>query len=175
MNKYYTGIGSRNTPKDIQDVMRALAHRLEQMGYTLRSGGANGADLAFEEGVTDPRHKEIYLPWKSFNNSISDLTVQLDGAYELASRHHPAWNSLKDSVKKLMARNSHQVLGHFLNNPSKFVVCWTPDGCLGRATRTNKTGGTGLAIAVADEQGIEIINLAYKEHLDRVLALIGKE
>ena len=42
------------------------------MQGTLRSGGADGADLAFEIGAAN---KEIYLPSKDFNNNSSDLIV----------------------------------------------------------------------------------------------------
>lgn len=48
--KYYTGIGSRETPEDIQSWMKAFAIRMQKHGYTLRSGGAGGADSAFEHG-----------------------------------------------------------------------------------------------------------------------------
>ena len=57
----YTGIGSRKTPKDILDVMVDIARKLEQRLYCLRSGGAEGADMAFESGVRSEYWKEIYL------------------------------------------------------------------------------------------------------------------
>jgi hypothetical protein len=41
--KYYAGIGSRETPKDILDLISKIAIKLESLGYTLRSGGADGA------------------------------------------------------------------------------------------------------------------------------------
>ena len=46
----YAGVGSRATPEPVLDLMRRCATRLEVLGYTLRSGGANGAETAFEEG-----------------------------------------------------------------------------------------------------------------------------
>jgi predicted Rossmann fold nucleotide-binding protein DprA/Smf involved in DNA uptake len=49
---YYAGIGARSTPPQILSVMTRLASKLEGMGYTLRSGGAAGADTAFERGVS---------------------------------------------------------------------------------------------------------------------------
>lgn len=55
----YAGVGSRATPEPVLDLMRRCATRLEVLGYTLRSGGANGADTAFEEGCC---RKELYLP-----------------------------------------------------------------------------------------------------------------
>ncbi len=49
----YAGIGSRDTPASILDLMTRIARRLsarEPWGYTLLSGGAAGADSAFERG-----------------------------------------------------------------------------------------------------------------------------
>lgn len=48
------------------------------------------------------------------------------------------------------------------------VVCWTPDGCESQATRTKATGGTGLAIALADSMGIPVFNLRNAGALERV-------
>jgi len=49
--KFYTGIGSRKTPYQVQQQMQRIAQFLAKKGYTLRSGSANGADSAFEEGA----------------------------------------------------------------------------------------------------------------------------
>ena len=46
----YTGIGSRETPVEIAAKMTELAVRLDALGYTLRSGGAQGADTFFDGG-----------------------------------------------------------------------------------------------------------------------------
>ena len=55
----YTGIGSREiTEQGIADVAK-VAKVLDKLGYILRSGGADGADKAFEENHTGD--KEIYL------------------------------------------------------------------------------------------------------------------
>lgn len=68
--KIYTGIGSRETPYEILQLMKELA-RLMSECFILRSGGADGADSAFESGCSGL--KEIYLPWKNFNNNTSSL------------------------------------------------------------------------------------------------------
>ena len=71
---WYAGIGSRKAPKEAIDRMAELAEELAGKGYTLRSGGAGGADKAFEKGcdAVDGK-KEIYLPWEGFNGSKSEL------------------------------------------------------------------------------------------------------
>ena len=169
---YYTGIGSRETPTEILNIMNLVAIKLQNLGYILRSGGAPGADLAFEEGISN---KDIYIPWRGFNGSKSSLINQLPKAFELASEHHPAWNRLTEPVRKLMARNAHQVLGHNLDIKSKFVICWTPDGAQSSSERTSRTGGTGLAISLASSLGIKVFNLQNQESYDRVIAFLNKQ
>ncbi|GIK44892.1 MAG: hypothetical protein BroJett012_07950 [Betaproteobacteria bacterium] len=164
-SRCYAGIGSRETPKAILATMRKIAIRLGEMGYTLRSGGADGADTAFEEAA---KSKEIFLPWPDFNGRKSVFGVPSDGALEVASTLHPGWAKLGNSVKALHGRNSHQVLGEDLDSPSDFVVCWTRDGAETEAQRSEKTGGTGQAIALADRWGIPVFNLANKDALDRL-------
>jgi len=47
---FYTGIGSRNLPPEYFTYFKEVEFYLSQMGFILRSGGADGADTAFEEG-----------------------------------------------------------------------------------------------------------------------------
>ena len=173
--KFYTGIGSRETPPEILEMMKDIASKLELLGWTLRSGGAPGADTGFENGVKSL--KEIYVPWRGFNGSDSELYYDRniefkERTFEIASENHPAWKHLKDPIKKLMARNVYQILGWNLNSPSKFVICWTQDGCESHTTRGYKTGGTGLAISVASKLGIPIFNLKNESSYDRVMKLL---
>lgn len=69
----YAGIGSRRTPPDVCADMTRIAQALGARGFTLRSGGAAGADQAFEEGAADQRLREIYLPAEGWRGSESEL------------------------------------------------------------------------------------------------------
>lgn len=169
--KYYAGIGSRSAPKAICDKMTTIAVRLEAIGYTLRSGGATGADTAFAKDVTN---KQIFLPWDDFNGQRLSYAVPL-GAYTIAQNHHPAWDHLTPASKKMMARNAMQILGPELNSPSEFVICWTPDGCINAQERKSTTGGTGQAIAHASCVGIPVFNLARNDHYLRLHQFINAE
>lgn len=157
--KYYAGIGSRNTPKDILELMTKVAAKLEKAGWTLRSGGAVGADKAFEKGVRLKKNKEIYLATGNISQE----------AWDSVNEFHPYPQALKPYPRALMARNYHQITGKDNNaKKSKFVICWTPDGCKSHTERTIKTGGTGQAISIASSLGVEIYNLANPEDRQRI-------
>lgn len=172
-SKTYAGIGSRETPDDVLRLMTRCAKRIEaRHAMVLRSGGAEGADAAFERGTIGP--KQIFLPWNGFNGRTIQrglLGVNEKKAYEIAAKHHPAWNRISDTAKKLMARNTHQVLGATCVDPSAFVLCWTPDGSIGKTTA--KTGGTGQAIRIAHAHGIPVFNLRRDDHREAWERFVG--
>ncbi len=154
MGRHYTGVGSRETPAYLLDWMTALASWLDERGCILRSGGAPGADSAFEAGARNRR--EIFLPWARFNGNSSPL--YLKGApdeckaVEIAQRIHPAWGRLSQAARRLHARNAYQVLGSDLAHPSGFLICWTPNAA--------DVGGTRTAIMIAREYDVPVFNVA---------------
>lgn len=162
MSFIYTGIGSRETPQEYLDMFERMGIWLGLRGGILRSGGANGADSAFERGVDRLKEvhpelskKEIYLPWKGFNNNNSPLYTIDHNAIVIAQNIHPNWDKLSSSVKKLMARNTYQIIG-LDNTLSDFVVCYTPNG--------DKIGGTSQAIRLAEQYDIPIFNAGKYEN-----------
>jgi alkylated DNA repair dioxygenase AlkB len=149
----YAGIGSRETPKEVLDQMTQLAKELESRGYTLRSGGAEGADTAFEKGVSNK--KEIFPGGQKAG----------ERELKIAREIHPNPQALDNSknpafVWNLMARNTNQVFGKNLDAPVDFVVAWTQDALTDYTKRSIKSGGTGQAIDMASRKGIPVINLA---------------
>jgi hypothetical protein len=150
--KFYAGIGSRSAPPSARLEMTMIAKRLEALGYVLRSGGAEGADSAFEAGVKSEYNKRIYLPWRGFNGKKGIVCGDDPEWQFIAKQHHPRWRNLAPAARLLMGRNTAQVIGRGLENDSKFVVCWTPNG-LGE-------GGTGQAIRIARAHGIPVFDLA---------------
>lgn len=164
LNKRYSGIGSRKTPPEILKVMTSVASFLETMGYILFSGGADGADSAFESGVLDPDHKKIFLPWKDFNGNKSEFYKISVKAVRIAREYHPTWDFLPKGAKKLIARNGYQVLDESLDCPVDMVVCFTPNG--------KSEGGTGQALRIATKYNIPVYNLYFKEDLKQILAWI---
>jgi hypothetical protein len=144
---------------------------LNNKGFTLRSGAADGSDTEFE---SQSSRKEIFLPWKKFNGSESPLFQIPEEAFVYAAAHHPAWHVLPRSARNLMACNAQQVLGKHLKQRSLFVVCYTADGCESAKTRTSKTGGTGLAISIASSLHIPIFNLKNAGTIERLLEHVNQ-
>ena len=160
--RYYAGIGSRKTPRSVLRVMTECARTLSAMGYTLRSGGAPGADTAFELGAGT--RKEIFLPWRGFRKPLVgyDIVVpDMKPAMDLAAQFHPTWERLNRAARLLIARNGYQILGANLREPVDFVLCWTRHGMWG--------GGTGQAIRIAMRHGIGIYDLGWRMELPEVL------
>ena len=62
----YAGIGARATPEEVLNEIVDIAFQLAEQGLVLRSGHADGADIAFEQGhgLVSESPKEIFLPWK---------------------------------------------------------------------------------------------------------------
>lgn len=159
--KYYAGIGSRETPPEIEPLIEESAGFLSRLGFILRSGGAPGADTMFEMNCTG--EMEIYLPWSKFNNNTSSLIIDsmdheiVYKAREIAKKYHQGWTYLSPAAKKLMTRNTFQVLGYDLKTPISFVVCWTQGGKI--------AGGTGQALRIAKDMNIPIFNFFNKDSL----------
>lgn len=149
----YAGIGARATPTNILVTMTKIATHLRENLYDLRSGGARGADMAFEAGASF--RKEIFRA----NDTTKDALL-------MAEQDHPAWAKLNPYVRQLMGRNAMILLGQELDAPVEMVICWTPDGKI--------IGGTGHSLRIAMRHKIPIYNLALGEDLHALRLRVGK-
>lgn len=153
--KKYAGIGSRKTPPKAIRLMVLAGEIFAKEGLILRSGGADGADSAFEEGCDEAKgSKEIFLPWKGFNNKSSLLFQPSQEAQEIASKIHPNWNACSNAARLLHSRNAHQILGENLKAPCAFVLFWAPEN------NGEVRGGTATAVNLARKHDIPCFNLS---------------
>jgi hypothetical protein len=161
-----TGIGSRQTPDHIQCVMRAIGELARAHNWYVRSGHADGADYAFEQGAR--RNCIVYLPWEGFNYQrpvvgnpiiVEDVNPE---ALKLVVKAEPYAANLSRAIKLIKCRNVYQVLGVNMDKPSDVVICWTKDAQV--------VGGTGLAMKIASDRNIPIINLALGTSLPTLVA-----
>ncbi|MCP3683189.1 MAG: hypothetical protein GY861_10900 [bacterium] len=157
-------------------------------------GGVENYLRSCEESCPE-HYMEIYLPWKDFNGRDS-----LAGGYytipwmdnhkeaeNIASEVHPKWKldklvesgevekprnwkPMKQGAKKLHTRNVYQLLGQDLKTPSRFVICWAPP----QGTEGHVKGGTGTAVKLGIDHGVEIINLHHEDQRKRVEDWVNK-
>lgn len=165
---HYTGIGSRETPFKYQRLMTQFAEKMAEKGWTLRSGGAKGADTAFAAGATK---KEIYIPWNGFNGLSHDpengiilcSKEAFAKAEKIVSGIHPAWDKVSRGARTLHSRNMFQVTGANLDKPSRFVICYAP---------VDKyylpKGGTRSAFVYGQRCLSLCLNMAIEEDYDRI-------
>jgi hypothetical protein len=170
----YAGIGSRETPEAALAYMFRIGREWGHKGWTLRSGGAKGADSAFEEGALDMGGPlEIFYTDRVrigySGNSREDRHSKLGQsnvekyspedrrkAMEIAQEYHPNWGACSSFARALHARNSFIILGDRLNDPVDLVVCWTKGGKL--------QGGTAQGLRIAYDYQIPVVNLGEKEY-----------
>lgn len=172
----YTGIGSRDTPKDVLWTMRQIGYGMARRGFTLRSGKADGADRAFEQGFLSFKEAaleghehdilaraELYQPWSAFGECPTKWDMPINHikysivamARNWVKEIHPNPSALSSVALNLHTRNLFQVLGRDLLTPTDFVIYWA---------KTDKQGlplgGTRTAVMVAKDKGIPTINMA---------------
>lgn len=160
MTKFYAGIGSRQTPPEILKGMEMIGYILSEEGYTLRSGGAIGADTAFEDGCDQAEgQKEIFRA-----KDCEDWAIDTAAKYMPPDR--PPIGKMKPYVQKLLGRNMMQVLGS-KENPQKvdFIICWT-------MAEVKDGGGTGYAMRCAQDNGIPIYNLRDEKQREEFYQLL---
>lgn len=175
----YAGVGSRSTPDAECTLMRRLGEALARRAYRLRSGGAIGADRAFQAGAMDAGGEmEIFRPDRATapGDIAGPSLPSWPRAQEIAAQHHPAWASLAPYVRALHSRNVMQVLGPDLDSPSAFLLCWTPTFKLGAGGEVVAvSGGTGQAVRVACAFRVPVFHLAHPPHRERVEAMLRGE
>jgi hypothetical protein len=187
---WLTGIGSRETPEEICQLMRIWAAVTYSMGFGWRSGGAAGSDEAFEHGVMqhphfDPSRLEVYLPWNGFEpvkggpRKFHDASKGYIDARHLATYQqaqdmvtyvHPIGDALraKRGAFALHTRNMFQPLGKDLLSPSKYLYCYAkPD-----SDGIHVQGGTRTAHRVAQLNRIPTVNFYFDESRNRTVEFL---
>ena len=172
----YAGIGSRTTPAEVLAGMSDVAQALGDAGFALSTGGAEGADKAFETGAlrTDAP-VTVHTPWPGYNgyrpgrDPESDIdvihpqagdTIRGSSFLHLARKHHPAWDRCRRGARALFLRNVSILAGALDDDgrvlPIRAVIAWTPNG----GAHGREAGGTGHTLRIAAELGTPVVNLS---------------
>lgn len=182
--KYFTGVGSRETPTDVLSIMRKYSKIMALKGWSFRSGGADGADTSFENGWRDAYAEndsvpngEIYLPWSGFNSRskegvncilLTDRKI-IEQAQLLIKEIHPAFSKLTRGALALHTRNVFQVLGADLQTPSQGLI-----GYAALDSKGEPKGGTRTAIKLAEKYSVKVRNLAKEEDFEFIKEFVER-
>lgn len=170
--RYITIIGSRETTATNMARLQKAANLLVKFGYTLRSGGADGADTV----VTMMNcAKEIFIPWGNFNKMYHNPDKGIYDAQKfpnyrraqmMAKKIHPAPDKLSRGALSLHTRNVYQVMGPSLSKAhySRLVVY--------SANEVNGVvkGGTATAVHLARKLNIPTVNVNIDKEFNEFLA-----
>ena len=178
MNKIYTGIGSRDVTEEEFRQMLHLSTTLGNSRYTLRSGGAGGADTAFELGCAVAQGEaEIYIPWKGFGkkcqNPNSKRYIPSEDKFEEAKSYLlengviPWFERMKQGAQKLHARNYYQCIG--MGVVSDFMIYCAEDDKNG-----TPKGGSRTAIMLARSLDVPTYNIRNADQREAIYDLVYK-
>jgi hypothetical protein len=170
---YYTGVGSREQFSELMDKMTAVANYLSDNNFILRSGGAGGADTAFQSGAS-PHKTEIWIPWSSFKPKnikgqykvLTDDKFKIAREYILGNNIIPWFDRMKQGAQKLHARNYYQVFGDN-NMPSEFLLYSAP------VINGEVKGGTRTAVEIAKLENIPVFNISKSDELNKFRSFIS--
>lgn len=174
VQRIFTGIGASDTPASACAWLQDLSRQLAAAGWLARSGGADGADTAVEQGVAQAGGlMDLHLPWRGYNNRASAFFGAQPEAMRLAESVYPRWQEVSASVQRIFGSCVHQLLGAQLQRPSDLVLVWTADGCETEAERSRRTGGSAIVIVLAHRRGVPVFNLAREDGFARLAAHVA--
>jgi hypothetical protein len=174
---------SPNPPEEVLKTLDDLAMLLLQKRFTLRT---STNDRSKFDGHLYPTYtfKEIFLPWKKFNELVTPtLAKPKEAAYRIAlwtelqtKKNYDAgrFNALNRVVKLFISLRMHLLLGKDLNQPVKAIIIYTPCGST-RFTRETDYRNGGRAIdylGLANFFGIKVYNLGNKESVEELKLML---
>lgn len=179
-------VGSRGITASEAKFLTTIGYHLVQAGWTVHSGGAQGADQAFAVGAAQALQQGgsgglvIHLPWASYERAAADAAIRLGGGRALldtvsftaaertlAIQLHPAANRLSSGGVTLMTRNVRIV---FPQGPSQSPV----DLVVALPGNKPGGGGTGHALRLAAHFHIPLHDLRDPALAARYLARVQR-
>ena len=195
--KPYCGAGSPRTPEPALWVMRHLATKLALTGWTLRSGGDQGPDAAFEAGCVDAAvgmpydpetrrrrvpAREVYGPADAEelrgHPADSEEYAHYTALSSAARDAHPDWKRCDDRAQLRLMAGLMRLLGPYPLQapvPVHFLAYWHDgNGDTGQIVRYAQRWNRGVYGVWGPDPGqkIDLRNLAEPAVLERALAKI---
>lgn len=183
---YIAGVGSREVPESVLEVMIRLGRTYTDLGYQMSSGDAWDSDRAFVYGAQQSRRysevgARVFLckdgvngRWIEenpfyYNAQHFDASI-ITAARAMACTARDGFGGLNEFGISLHARNVYQIHGANLDAPVCGIWFYAePDG------RTKVKGGTNTAFQLAKMANVPLIkNLYFKETIDEALAWLAE-
>lgn len=166
---FYVGCGSSKAPEQILKLMTLLAGALSDRGVYLHTSEQSGPDAAFRRGSRGKFW--TFIPDNDSGESVCGITSDLTpggAAVTLARRLNPSFVAMNQQDKRWEIAANSVVLG-LEGGQAKMLITWTPDGAVDAQTITRDTGHVARYLRLAERYGIPVINLARREHRDKVM------
>lgn len=185
IDKYWTGIGSREVSDEIATLQIAIGENMAKRGYILLSGGAGGSDENFLKGVcnVDATLAEVWWPWHNFRMDeidfdTSGVTYEVPSKYmsQVAAVYYeesgimPWFGNMKQGAQKLHGRNYNQIFSGQSTPASRVVIYAAPENAKGEIK-----GGTRSGVLIARNEGVPTYNITIPEQKGKLLKLLGIE
>lgn len=168
MNIYrpYAGIGNPKAPPNIVAKCTELGKYLDSKNFTLRTGGGNTEVEEAFEATTE--NKELFLPWKKFNDKESKISHYDPCIAAIAQKLQPGYEGLEFWRQSFFNRTVGLMLGKNGKSPVRLLICWSQDGVEQAKDRLATTGFIGIAISTAAQLRIPVFNLKNEDAVGRI-------
>lgn len=169
----YAGVGPRKAPAEALALLSGLSASLARAGLMLRTGYADGADLALYQGAIDAGGAaELILPWSGYNQCSGGHVLTNPRAMEIARQ---MWGPepVTDTIARLLATGVTHVLGLNLDDPAPFVVYWLPFRPGQAVNAPLPQSGTAVGVRTARAYGIPAFNVADPEQVRELRQLLA--
>lgn len=174
-NRMFTIASFGEVPGETIVLIDQLSKSLHSKGFTFRFDGhiRDKASTAGYKACKD--RSETYLPWKSFNKEVTPkLTRPSEKAYGYASGLHTKFNDLPPTVRAMLARNIHVVMGDECNTPVNLCIIYTADGAETKQDiKYATTGNMAFFIYACEALDIPVFNLKNDSAKERIVEFLN--
>jgi len=174
-NRMFSIAAHGEVPGEVILLIEQLSKLLISKGFTFRYDG-NSMDKASTQAYSAAKSRcEIYLPWKGFNKELTaKLNKPTEKAYGYASTFHRAFNKIPPTVRAIVARNVHVLMGDEANTPLNLFITYTSDGAETKADiKYETTGNMSFFINACEDLGIPVFNLKNATAKERIVEFLN--
>lgn len=161
---------------EVVDQIVKVATKLKDKGYIFRCDAPSDDKIAKKILAIEGLKKEVFLPFKKFNESVADKAIMSNG-YETpfkyaAQVYGKRYNELKPGARAVYASKLMAALGENSDNPVDFLICYSPDGREYMPDGHNKEkvdfaklGTLSFYLRLCQQAGIPVYNFKNKDSL----------